>query len=303
MRRVVLASIVGGMLATSSRAAHAEPTDEQRALASSLFDEGKSLMASGKVPDGCRKLEESERLVRLPGTLLNLAVCHELEGKLASAMGEFREARDLAVRDHREDRAALADQHLAAIAPHVSKLVVVVGANADVPGLRIDCDGTSIGRAVWGSPVPIDAGERHITVSAPNKEEHTLVVVVGRDGDVQRIVIAPLAAASKPLAPLSMRALSEEAPRATKFRLTGRRIAALLLGSSGVVSLGVGTGFGVHAISEHSDPNNTCTMIPCEPKSVAANDDARRASNAATLSFGIGLVAIAASAVLWLVTK
>ncbi len=298
MRGVAIAIIIGGACATWSHAARAEPTDEQRALASSLFDEGKSLMSSGKVADGCRKLEESQRLVPLPGTLLNLAVCHELEGKLASAMGEFREARGLAVRDHREDRIALAEQHLAAIAPHVSKLVVVVGPSTDVPGLRIDCDGTSIGRAVWGSPVPMDPGERHLTVSAPDKTQRTLVVSVGRDADVQRIVITPLADAPKPLAPLSTHALSDE-PQSTKFHLTTRRTAALILASAGIVSLGVGTGLGVRAIDEHS--NTTCTLIPCEPQSIMANDDARRVANASTATFAVGLVALVAATVLWFV--
>ncbi len=302
MRVRVSAVTLGVMLTTWSSLAHAEPTDEQRALASTLFDEGKSLMASGKVAEGCRKLEESERLIPLPGTLLNLAVCHELEGKLASAMGEFREARAFAVRDRRDDRVTLADQHLAAIAPHVSKLVVSVAADADVRGLTIDCEGTSIGRAVWGSAVPVDPGERHITVSAPEHQERKLVVIVGRDGDVQHVTITPLAPAPKPLAPLSTIALSDEA-RPAKFRWTGKRIAGLLLGSAGFVTLGVGAGFGIHAVGEHDAASNLCTMVPCESQSVTANDEARRWANLATATFVVGLVALAAGAFLWLTSK
>jgi hypothetical protein len=287
---------------TLSHAARAEPTDEQRALASSLFDQGKTLMAAGKTAEGCRKLEASERVVPLPGTLLNLAVCHEREGKLASAMGEFREARALAVRDGRDDRVTLADQRLATIAPHVSKLIVVVAPSTDVPGLQIECDGTRIDRAVWGAPVPVDPGERHVTASAPGKKERSLVVNIGGDGDVQSVVIEPLSAAPKPFGPLSAGPPSVEA-RPAPSRWTSRRIAGLLLGSAGVVTLGVGSGFGIHAISVHNDPNAVCTTIPCEPDTIRANDDARRSANVATTAFTIGLVALAAGFVLWLTSK
>ncbi len=54
----------------------AQPSDQDKALAATLFDEARALMAQDKVSPACRKLEESRRLDPLPGTVLNLAACH-----------------------------------------------------------------------------------------------------------------------------------------------------------------------------------------------------------------------------------
>ena len=61
------------------------------AMAEALFKEGKKLLAEQKVPEACRKFESSYRIDPAPGTLINLALCHEQEGKLATAWGEFNE--------------------------------------------------------------------------------------------------------------------------------------------------------------------------------------------------------------------
>src|SRR5580704_16380113 len=72
------------------------PTDQDKAAATALFDDARKLLADGKVAEACRKLEESRRLDPLPGTVLNLATCHEREGLAASAVAEFYEARAMA---------------------------------------------------------------------------------------------------------------------------------------------------------------------------------------------------------------
>src|SRR5271154_446464 len=123
----VLASV---SCATGVRAQGPVPTDQDKAAATALFDEAKSLLAAGRVGEACRKLEESRRLDPLPGTILNLGACHEREGLTASAAAEFREARAMAERDHRDYRVSFADEHLRALEPSLSMLVIVVGDNA-----------------------------------------------------------------------------------------------------------------------------------------------------------------------------
>ena len=51
--------------------AHAEPNADDRALATALFNEGRSLMSEGRIAQACPKLEESHRLDPSGGTILN----------------------------------------------------------------------------------------------------------------------------------------------------------------------------------------------------------------------------------------
>src|SRR5215510_6829564 len=93
----------------------AQPSDSDRALATQLFKEGRDLMAQKKYAEACRKLEESQRLDPGGGTLLNLAICHESEGRSATAWAELTEALGIARRDGRIDREKLAQTRMTAL--------------------------------------------------------------------------------------------------------------------------------------------------------------------------------------------
>src|SRR5262249_26152099 len=74
----------------------AQPSSADMALAKVLFEEGRKSMAEGKIDEACAKLGQSYAMDPALGTLLNLAVCHDKQGKSASAWAEFRTAADLA---------------------------------------------------------------------------------------------------------------------------------------------------------------------------------------------------------------
>jgi hypothetical protein len=271
--------------------AWAGPSGEDRALALQLFDEGRGLLAAGSVDDACRKLEESNRLDPLPGTLLNVAVCHERQGRAASAVAELREARAFAERDGRADRVALADQHLKVLEPKVSTLVIVVPPETELADLAITRDGSLVGRAAWSTPIPVDPGAHVIAASASNRTPRSVTVVVGRDGDVQTVTLSPLdALPAQPLMP-------EPAPE--RRGLSARRAAAVVCAGLGLASVAVGAYFGGRAIAKHDDPASVCTLRPCTVAQ-QINADAATSADVSTVTIAAGLAVVALAAFLWL---
>src|SRR5260370_15627890 len=99
------------------RPAHAEASITDRTQAQLLFNEARSLMSSGKYGEACDKFAESQRLDPGGGTILNLALCHEKQGKTATAWADFNEALSAALRDRRAARAEPAPGDLPAARP------------------------------------------------------------------------------------------------------------------------------------------------------------------------------------------
>lgn len=152
------------LIAVPSVARAQAPSPSDQRLAEALFDEGRTLMAAGKFAEACPKLAESERLDPGGGTLLNLALCHESEGKVATAQIELDAAKRQAQADKRPDREKIATEHLAAIAPKIPKLTVRV--LKDEPTLEVKVDGAVLPKPAWGVPVATDPGKHVIEASA-----------------------------------------------------------------------------------------------------------------------------------------
>lgn len=142
-------------LALFAGPAFGQPSSDA-AVAQALFDEGRRLMTAGQYAAACPKFSESFRLDASLGTLLNLAVCYESAGQLASAWSHFRDAVFLARREGRSDREKFADEHVRKLEPRLSHLTIVVPSAVDSPGLTIRLDGTPVGRPARGLPLPVD---------------------------------------------------------------------------------------------------------------------------------------------------
>src|SRR6187402_975891 len=143
------------------------------ALAESLFREGKRLSAERKFADACPKFAESYKLDPGLGTLLNLATCHESEGKPASAWAEFSEASSRAKREGDNDRAQLANEHVRTLEPKLAHVSVALAAGAAVPGLVVKFDSRELAPAALGLPIAIDPGKHTVEAAAPGKATST----------------------------------------------------------------------------------------------------------------------------------
>ena len=289
------------MVVAIAGVASAQPSTGDKALAESLFQDGKKLMGAKKYAEACRKLEESQRLDPAGGTLLNLAVCHELEGRTATAWVEFGDALADAQREKRADRQRLAREHLDRLEPKLARLAVTVAPDARAPGLKVTRNGVTINEAGWGTPVPVDPGLYTIVATAPGRKPSENRVNVG--ASEQRTVVvsrldpdgsAPAASAPPP----------KSEPPPPPETSDGRRTLGLVAGGVGIVALGVGAYFGLRTFSKkHTSDAHCPTATTCDAEGVDASDAAHRAATVANIGFGVGLVALGASAYLLLTGK
>src|SRR6187431_1585248 len=113
------AMALAALLAVASLAPPALARDADAAAAEALFDEARRLLASGDVKAACPKFAESYRLDPALGALLNLAACHEKEGRVATAWSEYRDAAAQALKARDDKRAAYAKKQAATLEPRL----------------------------------------------------------------------------------------------------------------------------------------------------------------------------------------
>lgn len=289
------------LIITLAGVAAAEPSATERAMARELFEEGRKLMVGKDYPKACAKLAESQRLDPGGGTLIHLALCYEKQGKTASAWVTFNEALSVAKRDRRDDRSKVAEEHLAALAPKLTKLRLIVSADlAKTPGLVIRRAGDPVSRAEWGSAVPVDPGPIPIEASAPGKRPWQRTVTADQPGQTIDAELGALPS-SDSLAPDTSAAPPEEDAGVPAGSSGGLRTVGLVVAGVGVVGLGVGGYFGLQAMSKKKDADGHCDGSACRDQAgVDLRRDARSAGTISTIAFVAGGVATAAGAVLYL---
>ena len=280
----------------------AQPSSDDRALAEALFQEARRLMDAGRFQEACPKLEESQRVAPAGGTLLNLAACHEAIGRLAAAWTEYRDAEAIAKKAGRADREKVARARAAALGPRVPKLVIEVPASVAALGVSVTRDGILVGSAAWGVEVPIDPGPHVVRATASGRVpwEARVELVASK---TERVVVPALDSEPPPAppppkvqeppppppAPVAVVAPAPPPPqRAT--RANTRRIVGWSLVGVGAASVGVGTYYGVRALTKKSDAAAGCDGRLCTPDAFHRNEEARSAARASNVFLGLGLV-------------
>jgi hypothetical protein len=305
-----LVAVVPLLATLLSGRAEAEPSADDKALATALFEQGRTLMSEARTAEACPKLEESHRLDPSGGTILNLALCHEQQGLLARSWSEFHEAIAFAGRDGRTDREQAALMHIHGLEPRLSRLTIVVPEGARIDGLRIERDGRELGQASWSTPMPVDGGEHVVRATAPGKVPFSTTVVIGAESDARTVEVPLFAAAPTtppaaslasrpPVAPLLVRA---PAPAEVDHAggSTRRRWIALAIGAAGLAQWGAAGYFGLQAFHKHADSNSACPDNQCTTSGVDLNNQSGRAADFSKALTITGLATIATSVyLLW----
>jgi hypothetical protein len=281
----------------SRRANAANPSADDKALATLLFQEGRTLMAAGRIPEACLKFEESQRLDAGGGTLLNLALCHEQEGRLARSWSEFKEAAIVARGDGRQDRELEATNHVRALEPRLSHLTIVVPAGTRVEGLVIERDGREIGRGAWSTAIPVDGGEHVVRATALGREPFSTTVVMAAESDARTVEIPVLAT---PIVVVTERRVaSPQTPSAPLFTPAGLRYTGIATGSVGVVLLAAAGYSLATAISAKNASNPHCYPDGCDDFGTEKRNEAVVRGNWATALGISGAVLVGAGATLF----
>jgi tetratricopeptide (TPR) repeat protein len=195
--RALAASAVVALSLFGSSAARAGDV----AAAEALFREGQAAMQKGDYVAACKAFEASHTADPSVGAQVNLAICNEKQGKLASAWGAYNEAARLALVlvPPEPARGAAAKQKADELAPKLQKIQVRVAVAAE--DVQVKQDGKPLAQGV---AIPIDPGKHVIEITAkgkkPKKEE--VVVIAGQKPlyaiDVTSMDDAPAEAPARP---------------------------------------------------------------------------------------------------------
>lgn len=307
--------VSGGFVSTEARAqAGASATAE------SLFREGRDLMAAEKYPEACAKFETSYGLEATLGTLLNLANCHELEGRTASAWAEFLRASATARAASQPEREQVARERAKALETRLMRLQIVVPEASRIAGLEVSRNQVAVESAAWGSAIPVDPGKHVVEAKAPGKQSATHEVVLTTEGATVQfelprledeapepvipppVVVAPTPAAQPASGPQSTSSPPQEDVQVDTDDGSTQRVLGIVVGSVGAAGLAAGSVFGALAKSQWDDAqgegcrNGTCTTSAGQD----ASEDANRFATVGTIGLAGGGVLLVTGVVLYL---
>ncbi len=299
-----LRAAYAGLLSAGLLSVAARSSAQDAAAAGALFDKGVADMQAGRFVSACPALEESEQLDPHPGTLFTLAECHAKWGKVASAVQHYQDYADLVSRlpsdqqaRHRE-RVAIAKAQLAKLKPSVPMLTLVLPATAP-PETTVTRNGIVLQGAALGLSLPVDPGQYLIVTRLPGGAEHSATVSLAL-GETKRVELdvsqpaAAVAAAAEPAAsPLASGAPAEDAQRRSNTP-------AYAIGGVGVAGIALGSVTGILVLGKRSTIKDECVGSACSASGVSAANTGKTLAIVSDIGFGVGIVGLAASAVLLL---
>jgi hypothetical protein len=279
-------ALAGFAVAAAAGRAAADPqVDPQIAKADELFAEGRALLSSN-LSAACKKFDQSLRYNPAAiGTLLNVALCDEKLGKVATAFQRFSEARDRAKEQGLTDHQQAAEEHILMLRPVVPHLAIAL--SEPLPDTKVLVDDRVIAHEALDD-IAIDPGERVVVVSAPDRLPFRTTIKIGKAE--RRAVAVP--------------SLSRPPTVTSSWRLIGQ-ISTI----GGAAAFGASVGLAVYAsrlrgqqLDEgHCSPNGS-GGISCDPVGQPKVLRAHTLGTTATVVGSIGLALAAAGTTLWILS-
>jgi len=293
MRKALFAAVPLLVLALAPTALAQTKSPDDVKRADTLFKHAQKLRDAGQVTQACADFAESLRLDPALGTLLNLADCHAADGKTATALAEFEQAEHQAQARKDHERESFAREQVNALSPKLSyvQLVPAPGATFDA----VTLDGAPLDRGMWAAHVALDPGTHKFVFSADGKAPRAVDVTVSGPG-VQTVPVASLDPIAAPPPPPPAPPPPPPPPPPEPAQGSGLRTLGFVVGGVGVVGIGLGSYFGVTAISNKNSGNAHCSGKLCDPQGLSLESDAHTDAAISTVAFAVGAVALAAGA-------
>jgi hypothetical protein len=145
----------------------------------------------------------------------------------------------------------------------------------------------------------VDPGSHVVSASAPGKRPWQAKIDITQ-GPAQKSVQIPKLV-DAPTAAVSASGTSPSGARKPQGSGKMQRMGAYALGGVGVVGIGVGSFFGLRAISKNQQSNDAgCVGNQCPADAAATRRSAASAGNVSTIAFIVGGVALAGGVTLYL---
>ena len=286
-------------LLASSTPALAEPSKEDVAKADALFRDAQLLVQKGQLAEGCAKFAESQALDPANGTLLNLALCHEKEGRVATAYRELQELLAIMQNSKNPDdreRSRVATERIRQLEKKVPRVVFDIAALPKDASLTVD--GEKINDPAY--PVLIDPG-RHTVVASADKKKPRETPFEVKDVGPTTVAIEALEDDAPPppppVAPPPSRPAPAPPPEPSFW--SGQRVLGAGIAGAGLVGIGLGAVFGLETFSTRDERDRHCAGTVCDAEGIRLHDEAGTSATISTIAFGAGAVALAAGAYLF----
>ena len=279
-----------------------EPSAADIASARKIGFEGMKLAEKGDCASAIDKLARAEKLFHAPTTLGRLGECQVQVGKVVEGTENLgRVAREeLAPNAPAPFVAARARarKQLALATPKLAHAKIIVRAPADAT-VSIAVDSLPVNAANVGEERVLDPGPHLVEASAPGyrkastsinlregaTEEVTLTLII--DPEAARAARAAAAAPAADSSSSGAPAAPDTKPRAAEQQGPNRTLAYVVLGL-GVVGVGVGSVFGLTALSKKSDLTKACPNSTCHTSQQGDLDSAKTSGTISTVAFAVG---------------
>ena len=274
--------------------------------AEALFEEGRTLVLSGRFAEACPRLAQSLQLDPGVGTMLWLADCYEKDGQLAAAWTQFKGAATFAA-SHEDGRAGVAQRRAFRLEERLTRIIVILLPDRNVDGLLVQRDGVPVSshELQSGSVVlPVEPRSHTITATAPGRIPwHVTVLVPTTPGAVTvhiPLLVLP-EARGEPEPPLPTPRVPLPGPASTGTSML--RVTGISLGALGLASAAAGAYFGLDARATYDASNEGGHCSPdqtCDAEGKRLRADATSAAMLSTIAFGASAGALVTGLVLYL---